>query len=134
MPPPPPADSPTGASHADHPAAWDGVIDRRGSGRLPARPGVRLEVRRWADGLEPDIALRLLDATADGVRVQLPVEPEAADLFEVAMWDADGVERARVLAGVRWWRREPDGVVTAGLVFGRALPPAAVTALAEQIG
>jgi hypothetical protein len=126
-------DSPDRVSPAVASFVRDSLVELRQAGRRPPLGGVRLVVRRWDDGLGPNIAEGVLDVSAEGLRVILPIEPTHSDLFEVTLWDPDGVQRGHVLAGVRWWRCERDGLVIAGLVFGRSLSRADLDALSGQL-
>lgn len=102
-------------------------VGRPGS-RRPPRAGVRADVRR--PGLDEDLAVGLVDVSADGgcVRVTAPFLP--GDELEVALVRADGRVVARVPAEVRWCRPIGGGLFAAGLAFRR---PLGLTELAEVV-
>lgn len=113
---------------ADAPTGWP---CRRRAPRFPAHPQARAEVRLWGGGPGPDVALRLLEVSEAGLRVQLRPPARPDDRFQVALWGPDGARCAgRVMAVARWTARSPDGTVVAGLEFGRPLLADAVRRLA----
>lgn len=137
-PPVNPVLTPPPARLAEPPGALETVVDapagwpcRRREPRFPAHPEARAEVRLWGGGAGPDVALRLLEVSEAGLRVQLRLPARPDDRFQVTLWGPGGARvGGRVMAVARWTARSPDGTVVAGLEFGRPLLSEAVRRLA----
>ena len=126
---PPPAEAvPDTAVDTPPPRIWPA---RRSPDRRPAAPGSRAEVRPWHSGPGPDVAVRLLDVSGIGIRVQLAQRVRKGQLFDVVLRDPAGRRCGRVLANARWSIVAPDGAVVAGLIFGHSLPAAFVERLSD---
>ena len=104
--------------------------DRPGR-RRPARPGVRVEVRRGSAGLGPDLADGLVDVSEDGIGVRLTVQAFAGDEMEVGLRRPGGGRTITVHGLVRWCRPAAGGYYQAGIRFARPLTTAEVSELAR---
>ncbi len=105
--------------------------ERRLADRRPPRSGTRVEVRRGALGMGPDVAVELLDVSTSGAKVRVRVRVRHGDAVLVALapparaWEASGP------AEVRWCMAEADGTVLAGVCFRHPLMDRQVAELTD---
>ena len=104
--------------------------DRPGR-RRPARPGSRIEVRRGAAGLGPDLADTLVDVCEDGIGVRLTAQLFAGEDVEVGLRRPDSGKVLVVRGRIRWCRPTSGGHYQAGVKFVRPLTAAEVSELAR---
>ena len=90
--------------------------------RRNARTGVRLEYRRGLLGLGNNLAVALVDASEDGLRVRLKVEVKPGEEGEVLLGRPGGGKPLKSEVEVRWCTPAGDGTFLAGLRLRRRLP------------
>jgi hypothetical protein len=105
--------------------------DRRVNDRRKARAGSRVEVRRGALGMSPDLALKLVDVSEGGVQARLVASARAGEQVEVALWPPGKGHSVRGPAVVCWCLPTPTGEFRVGLRLRRRLPVEIVDLLAE---
>lgn len=110
------------------PTPW---AERRLDDRRPPRPGARAELRRAGLGLQPDLAVGLVDVSRGGVKVRLRGHARRGDRFQVTLRAPTGAIAAHGPAEVSWCVVESEGTALAGLRF---LYPLAGRQLAELAG
>ena len=104
--------------------------DRPGR-RRPARSGSRVEVRRGAAGLGPDLADALVDVCEDGIGVRLTAQVFSGEELALGL-RRPGSGRGVIVRGtVRWCRPASGGYYQAGIKFARPLTAAEVGELAR---
>lgn len=111
------------------PASVSGREKRLGR-RRPARSGARVQFRRGALGLGPDLAVGLLDVSEDGARVRLKGAVDPGSEAEVLLARPGGGKPIKGMCEVRWCRPDGDGFL-AGLRLRRRLSHADLLDLAR---
>lgn len=104
--------------------------DRPGR-RRPARPGARIEARRGAPGVGPDLADALVDVCEDGIGVRLTAQVLSGEELELGLRRPRGGRAVVVRGTVRWCRPTSGGHYQAGIKFARPLTAAEVNDLAR---
>jgi PilZ domain len=100
------------------PTPW---ADRRLFDRRAPRAGTRIEIRRGAMGLSPDVVIELIDLTEAGAKVRIRGHVRRGDRVLTRLsalgqaWVAGGT------AVVRWCLVGPDGTALVGVQFERPL-------------
>jgi hypothetical protein len=96
-------------------------VERRLNQRHPARDNAVAEIRRWSVGSAADLAVRLVDLSKSGVRVQLKQLVQTGERFEVTLWSPNRGWSIRCMGVVRWCKAGPDGLIMAGLRLSRPI-------------
>lgn len=89
--------------------------------RRPPRSGVRVECRRGALGLGPNLAAGLLDVSEGGAGVRLTAPAGIGEEVEVVLARPGGGRPVRGLGDVRWCQPAADGTYRAGVRLRRRL-------------
>lgn len=108
--------------------------DRRLADRRPARPGVRLELRKGGLGVGPDLALAALDLSADGLRLAARGLIGVGIRVTVAVAPAGGRWEYRDTGEVRWCVSGDDGAARVGVRLRRPLTADQLADTAAEAG
>jgi PilZ domain len=116
----------------DAPGPAGEVGERRSEPRRPARPGVRVEVRRGPLGVGPNLAAGSVDVSEGGARVRLKLLAAVGEEFEVMFWPRVRLGPVGGPAVVRWCRPSRAGTFLAGVRFRQRLTAADVRLVTDQ--
>ena len=95
--------------------------NRRRSTRSSARATIRFQCRKGALGLGPNLAIRVLDLSASGVRLVVNKSLECTDEVEVVI-DGHGMKGTiRRLGIIRWNEKLESGQFCVGIEFHKFL-------------
>jgi hypothetical protein len=105
--------------------------DRRGTVRRLARAAACVEIRRGLTGTNPNLALKLVDVSDDGIQVLLKERMRAWEVVEVALAPAAAGGAVRGPAIVCWCVPTPTGQFRAGLQLRHRLTADDIAMLGE---
>jgi PilZ domain len=95
--------------------------NRRSSMRRPARQTIRMQCRKGAHGLGPNVALGMSNISETGVQLIAKVQLAAGDELEVLLEGHGMRQPIRRLARVRWAVPMEDGSYRVGVHFDKLL-------------
>ncbi len=96
--------------------------NRRSSQRKPPRRSVKVECRKGALGLGPNIAAGFLDLSEGGVRLLLKIDTQPGDEVELQMLGYGMKTAIKRLANICWSLPLENGLFAAGVHFQKRLP------------
>jgi hypothetical protein len=89
--------------------------------RRRPRAGIKVEVRRGGSGLGPHFGVALIDLSEDGLGLRLRSSSRPGDEVEVLLVRAWNSKPLKLLAEVRWCRKDRDGTFLSGVRLRRRL-------------
>src|SRR4051812_48261400 len=103
---------------------------RRGR-RQPAKTSTKVRAYRNAQGLGPNIALRVLDLSETGVRILVKEEMQVGQEFQLS-FEGPGARPVKVIGNVCWCMQDGPGTFSVGAGFQKSIPYADLMTLSRS--
>ncbi len=101
----------------NQPLKVESIANRRADTRHPPRARVKIECRRGAAGLGPNLAVELIDLSQLGAKITTKVELQIAEEIEITLLNSALTKPVKVLANVVRTEFLKDEVFRSGVRF-----------------